>query len=75
MAKKVQPGRPRVGVKKKPFSVMLDPEYIEYLKKTAHEGGVEPQEFARRALYAFLPNPNKPKAGTYEVPKVKPPKH
>lgn len=67
-------GRPEIPVKKKPLNIMLDPRYIEHIKKIAADEGVELQEFLRRAMYSFAPNPFKPNAATSHVLHVKPPK-
>jgi len=63
-----------VDFKKVPLSVMLDPRYIQYIMQTASDEGIGHQDYIRRALEAFLPNPYKPKRIPYEIPKVKPPK-
>ena len=59
-SKKARAGRPSLEVKKKPFQVMLDPRYIEHFKKTAGSKKVQPQELARMALNAFVPDPFNP---------------
>ncbi len=59
----VRRGRPPLEIKKKPFQVMLDPRYIEYFRNVAREKGIEPQDLARMALNAFVPDPNNPLAG------------
>lgn len=50
-------GRPRVEVRKEPFPIMLDPRYIELMKKTAAERGETVQVLARKALYTKYPGP------------------
>jgi hypothetical protein len=56
----LNPGRPPVEAKKIPFQVMLDPRYIEHFRKTAKAKKVNPQDLARLALNAFVPDPFNP---------------
>jgi hypothetical protein len=65
--KKPARGRPPVEVKKKPFQVMLDPRYIEHFRKVAQAKKVQPQELARMALQAFVPDPFNPLSGNAEI--------
>ena len=53
-------GRPPVEVKKKPFQVMLDPRYIDHFRKVASQKKIQPQDLARMALNAFIPDPFSP---------------
>jgi hypothetical protein len=57
IAKKPKVGRPPVEVKKKPFQVMLDPRYIEHFKSVARKKNIQPQDLARLALAAVVPDP------------------
>lgn len=66
-SKKSVRGRPPVEVKKKPFQVMLDPRYIEHFRKVAQSKKIQPQELARMALHAFVPDPFNPLAGGPEI--------
>ena len=59
---KVRRGRPPVEVKKKPFQVMLDPRYIDHFRKVAGQRNIQPQDLARMALNAFVPDPFNPLA-------------
>ena len=65
--KKPGPGRPSVEVKKKPFQVMLDPRYIEYFKEVARKKKVQPQDLARIALTAAVPDPYNASLGSMDV--------
>ena len=51
-------GRPRVPTPKEPLSILLDPDYIEYLKDIAGGGNI--QDMLRTALYTKFPNPYLP---------------
>ena len=57
------PGRPPVEVKKVPFQVMLDPRYLEHFRKIAKQKKVNPQDLARWALHALVPDPFNPITG------------
>ena len=54
---KAKRGRPTVEIKKKPFQVMLDPRYIDHFRKIASQKNIQPQDLARMALNAFIPDP------------------
>lgn len=49
-------GRPPVTVRKIGFPIMLDPRYLEDLKKEANDKDIHIQDLMRKALYAKLPN-------------------
>ena len=63
----VKKGRPPVAVKKKPFQVMLDPRYIEHFKKVAAKKNIQPQELARIALTAIVPDPYNAQIGNMDT--------
>lgn len=50
-------GRPRLELKKVPFQVMLDPRYKAHFLKRAAKLKVQPQDLARMALGAMVPDP------------------
>jgi hypothetical protein len=54
---KAKRGRPTVEIKKKPFQVMLDPRYIDHFRKVAGQKNIQPQDLARMALNALIPDP------------------
>ena len=54
---KIKLGRPPVETKKVPFQVMLDPRYLAHFRKMAKDKKIQPQDLARMALSAFIPNP------------------
>jgi hypothetical protein len=56
----VRRGRPPVEIKKKPFQVMLDPRYIDHFRKVAGQKSIQPQDLARIALNALIPDPYNP---------------
>jgi hypothetical protein len=58
--KKPKRGRPPVEIKKKPFQVMLDPRYIDHFRKVAGQKNIQPQDLARMALNAMIPDPFNP---------------
>ena len=58
--KKPRRGRPPVEIKKKPFQVMLDPRYIDHFRKVAGQKNIQPQDLARMALNAMIPDPFNP---------------
>lgn len=66
-SKTPQRGRPPVDVKKKPFQVMLDPRYIEHFKKVAAKKKIQPQDLARLALTAIVPDPYSAPLGNMDV--------
>jgi len=75
MAKKpVGRGRPAVEVKKVPYTVMLDPRYLQDMRSTAADEHMDLQDYMRRALEAFFPNRYRSRAIPFEIPKVKAPK-
>jgi hypothetical protein len=75
MAKKpVGRGRPSAEVKKVPFTVMLDPRYLDDLKATAASETMDIQTYMRRALEAYHPNRHRVKPVPFELPKIKAPK-
>lgn len=54
---KLKLGRPPVDTKKIPFQVMLDPRYLAHFRKMAKDKKIQPQDLARMALNALIPNP------------------
>lgn len=56
-------GRPPVEAKRIPFQVMLDPRYIAHFRKVAKQKKVSPQDLARWALTALVPDPYNPITG------------
>lgn len=60
-------GRPPVEVKKKPFQVMLDPRYIDHFKTVAQKKKIQPQDLARLALTAIVPDPYSAALGNLDV--------
>jgi hypothetical protein len=66
-AKKPKRGRPPVEIKKKPFQVMLDPRYIDHFRKVAGQKNIQPQDLARMALNAMIPDPFNPLSGSSKM--------
>ena len=53
-------GRPPVEFRKKSFHLLLDPRYIEHWRKTCKKMNVQPQDLARMAMNAVIPDPYNP---------------
>lgn len=58
--KSAKRGRPPVEFRKKSFHILLDPRYIIHFRKKARELKVPPQDLARMALNALIPDPYNP---------------
>lgn len=53
-------GRPPIAFRKKSFHLLLDPRYIEHWRETCEKMNVPPQDLARMALNAVIPDPYNP---------------
>lgn len=53
-------GRPPVQFRKESFHLLLDPRYIAHWRKKCEEMNVPPQDLARMALNAVIPDPYNP---------------
>jgi hypothetical protein len=53
-------GRPPVEFRKRSFHLLLDPRYIEHWRKKCDEMNVPPQDLARMAMNAVIPDPYNP---------------
>lgn len=60
-------GRPPVEVKKERFQLMLDPRYLAHFKAVAQKKKIQPQDLARLALTAIVPDPYGAPIGTADV--------
>lgn len=67
--RKTKRGRPPVEIKKKPFQVMLDPRYIDHFRKVASQKNIQPQDLARMALNALIPDPFNPLSDSSDLKK------
>lgn len=63
----VRRGRPPVEIKKKPFQIMLDPRYIDHFRKVAGQKSIQPQDLARIALNALIPDLYNPLLASTEL--------
>jgi hypothetical protein len=53
-------GRPPVAFRKKSFHLLLDPRYIEHWRKRCEKMNIPPQDLARMAMNAVIPDPYNP---------------